>query len=55
MPLGTWFGGGIGSAGLMLGSDDLQGLFQPKQFCDSVTLFLNFFFVEQGSGSRCVL
>ena len=32
--LGTWHSGGLGSAGLMVGLDDLKGLFQPK-FYDS--------------------
>lgn len=34
--LKTWFRGGVGSAGLMLGFDDLRGLFQSKLFCDSL-------------------
>ena len=35
--LGTWFSGGLGSAGLTVGLDDLKGLFQPKRFYDSNT------------------
>lgn len=34
--LGTWFNGGLASAGLMLGSDGHKGLFQPKRFYDSL-------------------
>ena len=34
--LGTWFSGGLGSVTLMVGLDDLKGLFQPKRFYDSV-------------------
>ena len=34
--LGTLFCGGLGSARLMVGPDDLKGLFQSKQFCDSM-------------------
>ena len=34
--LGTWFSGGLDSVRLMVGLDDLRGLFQPKQFSDSV-------------------
>ena len=34
--LGTWFSGGLGSARVMVGLDDLKGLFQPKRFYDSV-------------------
>ena len=34
--LGTWFSGGLGSARLKVGLDDLKGLFQPKQFYDSM-------------------
>lgn len=30
--LGVWFTGGLGTTGLMLGRDDLKGLFQAKQF-----------------------
>ncbi|KAK4832564.1 hypothetical protein QYF61_024064 [Mycteria americana] len=32
---GTWFSGGLGSVGFMVGLDDLKGLFQPKRFYDS--------------------
>jgi len=35
---GTWFSGGLGSARLMVGLDDLKGLFHPKWFYDSVIL-----------------
>lgn len=28
--------GGLGSVGSMVGLDDLKGLFQIKQFCDSM-------------------
>lgn len=28
--LGTWIGGELGGAGLTVGLDDLEGLFQPK-------------------------
>ena len=28
---------GTVNVGLMVGLDDLQGLFQPRRFCDSVT------------------
>ena len=28
--LGTWFSDGLGSVRLMVGPDDLKGLFQPK-------------------------
>lgn len=31
--LGTWFNGGLGSAGGMVGLDDVRGLFQLKAFC----------------------
>lgn len=34
--LKTWFSGGLGGAGQMVGLDHLKGLFQPKQFHDSV-------------------
>ncbi|KAK4815132.1 hypothetical protein QYF61_017573, partial [Mycteria americana] len=34
--LGTWFSGGLGSARLTVGLDDLKGLFQSKQFYDSM-------------------
>lgn len=32
--LGTWVSGGLGSAGLKIGLDDLRGLVQPKWFCE---------------------
>jgi len=34
--LGTWFSGGFGSVRLMVGLDDLTGLFQHKLFYDSI-------------------
>ena len=34
--LGTWFSGGLGSGRFTVGLDDLKGLFQPKQFYDSI-------------------
>ena len=34
--LGTWFRGGLGSVRLMVGLDDLKGLFQPKRFYESM-------------------
>jgi len=34
--LGSWFSGGLGSVRLTVGLDDLKGLFQPKQFYDSI-------------------
>lgn len=37
MAAGTGLGG-HGDAGLMVGLDDLEGLFQPKLFCDSMIL-----------------
>lgn len=36
MVLRILFIGGLGSAGLMFGLHDLRGLFQPKQFNDSI-------------------
>ncbi|KAK4811143.1 hypothetical protein QYF61_019774 [Mycteria americana] len=36
--LGTWYSGGLGSARLTVGLDDLKGLFQPKRFYDSMIL-----------------
>ena len=36
--LGTWFSDELGSVRLMVGLDDLKGLFQPKWFCDSMIL-----------------
>jgi len=32
--LGAWFSGGLGNVGLVVGLDDLKGLFQPKWFYD---------------------
>ena len=40
--LGTWFSGGLGSARLMVGLNDLQGLFKPKRFYDSTILYWMF-------------
>lgn len=34
--LGIWFSGGLGGAGLMVGLDDLRGIFQHKLFYDSI-------------------
>lgn len=36
--IGTWLSSGLGSIRLMVGLDDLKGLFQPKQFYNSVEL-----------------
>jgi len=36
--LGTWFSGGLGHVRLTDGLHDLQGLFQPKRFYDSMVL-----------------
>jgi len=36
--LGIWYSGGIDSIRLMVGLNDLDGLFQSKQFYDSVFL-----------------
>lgn len=36
--LGKWFSGGVASARLGDGLDDLEGLFQPKLLHDSVNL-----------------
>lgn len=33
--LGMWISAERGGAGLMVGIDDLKGLFQPQGFCDS--------------------
>lgn len=33
--LGTWFSGGLSSAGGTVGLHDLRGLFKSKGFCDS--------------------
>jgi len=40
--LGTWFNGGLGSVRLMVGLSDLNSLFQPKQFYDSMNSDLEF-------------
>lgn len=32
--LGTWLSAGLASVRLMVELNDLQGLFQPKRFCD---------------------
>lgn len=34
--LGTWFSSGIGSGGLVIGLNDVNGLFQSKCFYNSV-------------------
>lgn len=34
--LGAWFSSGLARVRLMVELNDLQGLFQPKRFCDSV-------------------
>lgn len=39
----TWLIGGIGGAGLRVGFSDFRGLFQTKQFSDSVILLLRLF------------
>ena len=39
MCLGTWFSGGLGSAGLTAGLDVLKGLFKSKLFHDSTMAF----------------
>lgn len=36
--LWTWFTGGLDSAGLTDGLDDIEGLLQPKQFYGSINL-----------------
>lgn len=33
--LEMWFVGKLSTAGLVVGLDDLEDLFQPKHFCDS--------------------
>jgi len=38
--LGTWFSGGIESVRLMVGLDDLDSLLQPKEFYDSMILWM---------------
>lgn len=35
--LGLWLSGEIGSAGVMVGLDDLRGIFQPKLFYDCIS------------------
>ena len=40
--LGTWFSGGLCSAGFMVGLDDLKVLFQRN---DSMILYSNKFFI----------
>ena len=49
--LGTWFSGGLGSAGLMLGLNDFKGLFQPKQFHDHVSTESKDVTLQQSQGS----
>lgn len=34
--LRTWFSGELGNAGLTVGLDELDGLFQPEQFYDTL-------------------
>jgi len=41
--LGTWSSGGLHSVRLTFGIDDLEGLFQPEQFYDSM---INVCFIE---------
>jgi len=41
--LGTWFSGGLGSVQSMVGPDGLKGLYQIKQFRDSMTRLLQFY------------
>ena len=36
--LGMWFSGGLGSVRVMVGLNDIKGLFQPKLFYDSIIL-----------------
>ena len=36
--VGTWFSGGLGSARLTVGLNDLKGLFQRNRFYDATTL-----------------
>lgn len=38
--LGTWFSGRFCSVRIMVGLN-LRGLFQPKQFCDSITVAIH--------------
>lgn len=37
--LGIWFCGELGSAALVVGLNNLGGLFQTQGFCDSVILW----------------
>lgn len=39
--LGTWFSGGLSSARLTVGLNQLKGLFQPEGFYDSFNLEMN--------------
>ena len=49
-----WFSGGLVSVRSEVGLGDLGGLFQPRQFCDSVTI-LQPAYSEENSGVRiCV-
>lgn len=34
----TWYSGELGGAGIKVGLDDFEGLFQPGSFSDSVTV-----------------
>lgn len=36
---GAWFNGGLGSARLKVGFNDLKGLFQPRQFYRFMILY----------------
>ena len=49
--LGTWFSGGLGRVRFTVGLDDLKGLFQPKQFCDSLLAFTVF---DESEDHMCV-
>jgi len=49
--LGMWFSGGLGGVRLMVGLNDLKGLFHPKRFYDSLTvitdqLLFELFFIQ---------
>jgi len=35
--LGTWFSGGLGSVGFMVGLNDIKGLFQSRLSYDSIS------------------
>lgn len=50
--LGTWFRSGLGSAGLVLGLDDLRGLFPPKPFHGSAGLCLGTLLCSPGVDPR---